>query len=45
MVKVELPRASWDMVVALIQDHPAFRDGTVMALHDEILNQVYSQEY
>ena len=46
MPKVNLPRASWDMVIAVMT---AARDAEIVAyiddLIDDIDNQVYSQEY
>lgn len=42
MVKVEMPRASWEMVIAilLVTDY-----ANVEPLIKEISSQVYSQEY
>lgn len=44
MVKVEMPRASWDMVLMLINEESK-RGYMVDALYKEISDQVYSQEY
>lgn len=50
MVKVKMPRSNWDVVLNILEEY-AMRDWPrdpnpiVMALHKEIDQQVYSQEY
>ena len=50
MVKVEMPRASWESVMVLLKeraeiDWPREPNSFIMALVKEIDEQVYSQEY
>lgn len=47
MVKVEMPRGSWEIVLMLIEDHIINGSGGYLSkqLLKEIENQVYSQEY
>lgn len=43
MVKVEMPRGSWESVLAMLD---LFRDSpAAVILYNEIEDQVYSQEY
>jgi hypothetical protein len=45
MPTVKLPRASWDMLLILLE-HDVFMHNTQVAiLYSEIEDQVYSQEY
>lgn len=44
MVKVEMPRASWEIVMFILED--AVRQGRLVKVElNDIANQVYSQEY
>jgi hypothetical protein len=47
MVKVELPRASWEFVLAMLENHDVFSMDTPLkdSIVREMSNQIYSQEY
>lgn len=46
MVKVEMPRGSWETVIIILEEWEAqTRSQFVRALRKEIETQVYSQEY
>lgn len=46
MVKVELPRASWELVIEILTQHYQVNQGYVIKpLLEEVMDQVYSQEY
>jgi len=47
MVKVEMPRASWEFVLAMLENHDVFLMDTPLKNYivREIEKQVYSQEY
>lgn len=50
MPKVNLPAASWDSVLYILEeyarmDYPRDPNPMVMALHKEIQDQVFEQEY
>lgn len=47
MVKVNMPRAQWDAVLFILEEtnKAQWNRPFIMALHKEIADQVYSQEY